>query len=52
MTTYTESKPYIRAPQPANVASDRKWLEGELRKIEATLKVILQVLEELKAAVP
>jgi hypothetical protein len=50
-TTYTQSKPYIRAPQPASRDSDRKYLESELRKIEDTLRVLLIVIAELQAAV-
>lgn len=38
---------YKRSPQPALPESQKIWLEQELRKLEKTLELVYQALNEL-----
>lgn len=42
---------YVRAPQPPLPESQLKYLQEELRKLELTLKTVMEALRELDARV-
>jgi hypothetical protein len=50
--SYKPLTPYTRSPRPSLSASERQWLEDELKKLEQTFRAIIAAIEELRAKVP
>lgn len=52
MSFKTPLQVYTRGPQPALPESQLKYLQEELRKLEAMLKTVVEALKELDSRYP
>lgn len=52
MSFTTPLQDYVRSPQPALPESQLRYLQEELRKLEQTLKTVVEALKELDARYP
>lgn len=43
--------PYKRSPQPQLPGAERKWLNEEFKKLEDTLRTLIEAVEALRAKV-
>ncbi len=44
--------PYVRSQLPVIPGGEKKWLDDELKKIEDTLRAVLNAISVLRSKVP